>query len=94
MRERLEKFLVETSLEPGEMSEINRMLARDSQYATACQLETSQEDLPVMAVTALITDPVSLSDPSRSCPSHNLSRLSRIMIVIIFLIHLLTPTEI
>ena len=41
------------------------MLARDSQYATACQLET-EEDPPVLAVSALIADPVSLPSCSPS----------------------------
>ena len=65
MKERLEKFLAERSLNSSQISEINRVLARDSQYATACQLE-SEEELPVLAVTALITDPVSLSSSSPS----------------------------
>ena len=65
MRERLEKFLAERSLNTSQISEINRVLARDSQYATACQLER-EEELPVLAVSALITDPVSLSNCSPS----------------------------
>ena len=63
MRERLEKFLAERSLNTSQISEINRVLARDSQYATACQVER-EEELPVLAVSAQITEPLSLSSSS------------------------------
>lgn len=66
---------MEKSFNSSEISEINKILARDSQYAVFCQLETREEELPVMAVTALITDPVSLSDLSRSGPSKELSKI-------------------
>ena len=54
------------------------MLARDSQYATSCHLET-EEELPVLAVSALISDPVSL--PSCS-PPHYLREGKVLMIII------------
>ena len=66
IRVRLDKFLQDNNLNTSQLSEMNRVLARDSQYATSCQLETSEEELPVLAVSALITDPVSLSDLSVS----------------------------
>lgn len=56
------------------------MLAKDSQYATSCQLE-SEEELPVLAVSALISEPFSL--PSSS-PSPYL-RERNVLIIVNFL---------
>ena len=83
MRERLETFLAERSLNTSQISEVNRVLARDSQYAATCQLET-EEDLPVLAVTAQITDPVRLSGSSPSLRPWRWDQWA-VLIIVIFL---------
>ena len=56
MSERLRLFQRENAFNSSEIATLNRILARDSQYAATCSLGAEEE---VLVVKALISDPVS-----------------------------------
>ena len=57
IKERILRYQLENVYNSTQIQQYNDILAKESQYATRCQMESEQEN--ILAVAALISDPVS-----------------------------------